>query len=295
MNIIDIVAPQGKRRDRFFARSIGTRFAVSTSDPDGDGDTDTEIELYDEIGMWGVNAKDFRSQLRNAGNVVLKINSPGGDVFEGIAMYNDLMQHKGNVRVEITGIAASIASIIAMGGKQIAIGANAMMMIHNSWTIAAGNADDFEEQAKVLGKIDGALALTYATQKGTPGIRTIKQMMADETWFSGKEAVENGFATEIMTHADQTAGGKAAAKFDLSPFLNVPKDLQWSDADFEVGETEDDIVKVLMRDAAYTRARAKAFIKSARAGNTSKIEIMPGADDVSIEGLLAAFREWKPQ
>lgn len=291
MNIIDISAPQGKRRDRFFARSVGTKFAVI--DPDGDGDA-TEIELYDEIGMWGVNAKDFRSQLRNAGDVVLKINSPGGDVFDGIAMYNDLAQHKGNVRVEITGIAASIASIIAMGGKQIAIAPNAMMMIHNSWTIAAGNADDFEEQAAVLSKIDSALALTYATQKGTPGIRTIKQMMADETWFSGKEAVDNGFATELLSASDQKSNGIAAAKFDLTPFTNVPKALLWPDEAFEEGETEDDIVKVLMRDAGYTRSRAKAFIKSVRAGNTSKNETMLGAGEVKLDGLLATFRDWKP-
>lgn len=286
MTIIDIAAPKGDRRDRFFARSVGTRFAII--DPQEAEDA-TTIELYDEIGIWGINAKDFRSQLRNAGNVVLKINSPGGDVFDGIAMYNDLVQHKGNVRVEVNGIAASIASIIAMGGKQIAIAPNAMMMIHNSWTVAAGNADDFEGQAAVLSKIDNALALTYANQKGTPGIRTIKQMMSDETWFSGKEAVDNGFATELLAApADQSA----QAKFDLSPFENTPKALQWSDDAFEVGETEDDIVKVLMRDAAYTRARAKAFIKSARAGNTSKNEIMPGADDVSIEGLISQLRNW---
>jgi ATP-dependent Clp protease, protease subunit len=286
MTLIDIVAPRGSRRDRFFARSVGTRFAII--DPQENEDA-TTIELYDEIGTWGVNAKDFRSQLKGAGDVVLKINSPGGDVFDGIAMYNDLVQHKGNVRVEVNGIAASIASIIAMGGKQIAMAPNAMMMIHNSWTVAAGNADDFEEQAAVLGKIDNALALTYANQKGTPGIRTIKQMMSDETWFSGKEAVDNGFATELLSApADNTA----QAKFDLTPFANVPKAMLWSDETFEAGETEDDIVKVLMRDAAYTRARAKAFIKSARAGNTSKTEIMPGADDVSIEGLLSELRNW---
>lgn len=282
MDIIDIVAPQGSRRDRFFARSVGTKFNVAST-----GDA-TEIELYDEIGMWGVNAKDFRAQLRNSGDVVLKINSPGGDVFDGIAMYNDLISHKGNVRVEITGIAASIASIIAMGGKEIAIASNAMMMIHNSWTIAVGNASDFEEQAAVLGKIDGALALTYATQKGTPGIRTIKQMMADETWFNGKEAVENGFATELLTKTDSTQ-----AKYDLSPFSNVPKTLQWDDDAFECGETEDDIIKVLMRDAGYTRARAKTFVKSARAGNTSKNEPMLGAGEVKLDALLSVFSDWK--
>lgn len=286
MDRIDIDVPKGARRDRFFARSIGTKFAVIEPAKSGDA---TEIELYDEIGMWGVNAKDFRSQLKNSGDVVLKINSPGGDVFDGIAMYNDLVSHKGNVRVEITGMAASIASIIAMGGKQIAIAPNAMMMIHNAWTIAMGNADDFEEQAAVLNKIDGVLALTYATQKGTPGIRTIKQMMSDESWFNGKEAVENGFATELLQPADNST----QAKFDLSPFSNVPKSLLTTDEDFENDETEDDIVKVLMRDAGYTRARAKAFIKSARLGNTSKNETMLGAGEVKLDGLLSVFADWK--
>lgn len=285
MTIIDIAAPRGERRTRFFARSIGTRFAVVDSGEVGDV---TQIELYDEIGMWGVNAKDFTSQLKNSGDVVLKINSPGGDVFDGISIYNALVQHKGNVRVEIVGVAASIASVIAMGGKQIAIANNAMMMIHNAWTIGAGNADDFTKQAALLSKIDGALAVTYASQKGTPGVRAIHQMMTDETWMSGKEAVANGFATEILAAPDN----KAQAKFDLSPFSNVPKDLLWSDEDFEGEETEDDIVKVIMRDAGYTRAQAKAFIKSARVGNTSKNETMPGAGEVTLEGLLSEFRNW---
>src|SRR4051812_40894455 len=108
--------PQGGQRDRFFARSVGTNFDASLNG------AATEIDLYDEIGVWGVTARDFRNKLKDTtGNIVLRINSPGGSVTDGVAIYNDLLAHKGDVRVEITGVAASIASIIAMAGSEVAI------------------------------------------------------------------------------------------------------------------------------------------------------------------------------
>src|SRR5690606_33646296 len=123
MDLIEIEAPKGERRGPFFARSRGTVFDVRAA-ADKKAPV-TEIDLYDEIGFWGVNAKEFRARLKDAGDVVLRINSPGGDVFDGLAIYNDLLQHPGNVRVEITGLAASIASIIAMAGDEVVIAPNA--------------------------------------------------------------------------------------------------------------------------------------------------------------------------
>lgn len=264
--------PRDTRRERFFARSIGTKFAVAQSP------VATEIELYDEIGMWGVNAKDFRAKLAGAGDIVLKINSPGGSVFEGIAIYNDLKAHKGNVRVEITGIAASIASIIAMAGNEIAIAENAMMMIHNAWTIAVGNADDLHEQADVLSKIDGMLALTYAQQKGTPGIRAIKQMMADETWMTGAEAKESGFATEILKPADKAT----QAKFDLSVFVNTPESLKYNDEDEP--KTVRDAERAL-RDSGWSRSEArKVFAQREEAPQRDAADEKP-----KLEALHAAI------
>lgn len=281
MDKIDVIAPAGNRRNRFFARAVGTKFNIAAKK-----DGPIEIDLYDEIGFWGVRAKDFRSRLRDAGDsdILLRINSPGGDVFDGIAIYNDLLAHKGKVRVEVTGLAASIASIIAMAGNERAVADNAMVMIHNAWTIALGNKNDFRETADLLDKIDENLARTYASATGQ-GIKSIKKMMDDESWFNGNEAVENGFATELLGASDLDA----QAKFDLSVFENVPKALCWPDDTFDAQESEEDIEKLLMRDAGRSRSQARALIKEIRAGKTS-VTTTPGAGDVKLDGLFEALR-----
>lgn len=277
MDRININVPADSGHERFFARSIGTKFAVAQS---SDAQA-TEIELYDEIGGWGVNAKEFRSKLKDAGDVVLKINSPGGSVFDGVAIYNDLKAHKGNVRVEITGIAASIASIIAMAGDEIAIADNAMMMIHNAWTVAIGNAEEMTAQAAVLSKIDGVLALTYANRKGTPGVRAIKQMMADETWMTGKEAISNGFATEILTAADKTA----EARFDLSRFENAPDSLAYSDEDEP--RTVRDAERAL-RDAGWSRTEARKIFSQ----REDRQRDVATEDTLDLNALTSVFGTW---
>lgn len=281
MDKIEIGAPvAGERRDRFFARAVGTKFVAKVESEA------TQIDLYDEIGFWGVTAKSFRNRLKEAsGDITLRINSPGGDVFDGIAIYNDLLAYDGNVRVEIVGVAASIASIIAMAGDEIAIAPNAFFMIHNAWTIGVGNRHDFADQAAVLGKIDEALARTYTARTST-GIRSIKQMMDDETWLDAKAAVDAGFATKVMEAPD--AGAKA--KFDLSVFSAVPKSLLWDETDVPL-ETEEDIEKLLMRDAGKTRSQARALIRDIRAGKTSTPEIMRDADVVDLNPIAAAIAQ----
>lgn len=281
MNRIDIDAPANTRREKFFARSVGTKFAVNAS-----AIAPTEIEVYDEIGFWGVNAKDFRSKLKGAGDVVLKINSPGGSVFDGIAIYNDLKAHNGNVRVEITGIAASIASIIAMAGDEIAIAENGMMMIHNAWTVAVGNASELQEQAEILSKIDGSLALTYASRKGTPGVRAIKQMMADETWMTGKEAKANGFATEILTASDKTS----QAKFDLSVFTNAPKSLEYDEEGVE--RTVRDAERAL-RDAGWSRTEARKAVSQREDKQRDAAIAEDDKPQLDLSNLLSIFEGWK--
>jgi hypothetical protein len=191
------------------------------------------------------------------------------------------------VRVDVTGVAASIASIIAMAGKEIAIADNAFFMIHNAWTGAIGNKEDFTDVAAVLAKIDDSMARTYASRTGT-GVRTIKQMMDDETWMTGKEAKEAGFATEILKPVE------AQAKFDLSVFAQVPEALRFDDGVFANAETDEDFVKVLMRGAENrSRTQAKALIKAIKAGKTSLSEAMPGAGEVKLDGLFAALKALK--
>ncbi len=215
---INIAARGGlcaRRHGRLFARAPGEPLALRA-----DGSV-TEIDLYDEIGEYGVSARAFRDKLKAAtGDVRLRINSPGGDVFDGIAMYNDLVAHKGRVRVEVTGLAASAASIVAMAGDEIAVAENAFLMIHNAWGITIGNQHDHIEQAKVLAEVDRALAMTYSKRSGL-GITDIMSMMRDETWMTGSEAKASGFATEVLT--DQTT---VKAAFDLSVYANAPAELR---------------------------------------------------------------------
>lgn len=278
MDLINIAAPAGERRDRFFARSVGTSFDVRASDGA------TEIDIYDEIGFWGVNAKDFRARLKGAGDVVLRINSPGGDVFDGLAIFNDLVAHKGKVRVEITGLAASIASIIAMAGDEIAIADNGFLMIHNAWTIGIGNRHDFNELSGTLAKIDDALARTYASRTGA-GVRSVKQMMDDETWLTAKEAKSLGFATESLTQVE------AKAKFDLSVFGSAPAALEWPVDDTEEPETERDWERVAMRDAGWTRSKVRSFkraLKTAAQAETEMDKPLQDAGEVDLTSLAEA-------
>lgn len=285
MDLIDIPAPSSERRCIFFARSAGTSFDVRAAKDEADKPV-TEIDLYDEIGFWGVNAREFRSRLKDAGDVVLRVNSPGGDVFDGLAMYNDLLRHRGSVRVEITGMAASIASIIAMAGDEIVMAPNSFFMIHNAWTIGIGNRHDFSDISGVLTKIDDALARTYAARTKT-GIRDIKRMMDNETWMTAKEAVDGGFAKSIADGA-----GGAQAKFDLSVFSAPPEVLQWSDDTSEEPETERDWERVAMRDAGWTRSKVRAFKRALKsADEATNDKPLQDAGEVDLTQIAVALKE----
>jgi ATP-dependent Clp endopeptidase proteolytic subunit ClpP len=176
-------------------------------------DTHAEIWMYDEIGVWGVTAKSFADELKAAGDVkslTLRLNSPGGDVFDGLAIYNTLLRHPANVSVEIDGVAASIASIIAMAGDTIAISPNAMVMIHDPWTVAMGGAEDFRKSADLLDQVKTSLVSTYQSKTGQSAA-AISDKMSEETWFEAQEAIDFGLA-DVMTDA---AAITASAVTDL--------------------------------------------------------------------------------
>ncbi|RWO20671.1 head maturation protease, ClpP-related [Mesorhizobium sp.] len=277
MDLINIAAPAGERRDRLFARSVGAKFDAKVEDGS------TSIDLYDEIGYWGVNAKSFRARLKDAtGDITLRINSPGGDVFDGIAIYNDLLAYDGKVKVEITGIAASIASIIAMAGDDITIADNAMFMIHNAWTIGVGNRHDFADVAATLTKIDDALARTYAART-TTGIRAIKTMMDNETWLNAKDAMDAGFATAVGSASE------AKAKFDLSVFAGVPKSLVWDEeAAADAKPTKRDLERALTQDAGWSRSKARIAMREIE--DKSDTEPMQDAGEVNLTALADAVK-----
>lgn len=191
-----------------------------------------EITIYEDIGdgfFGGISAKTFAGELKKLGKVseiVVYINSYGGNVFDGVGIYNQLARHSARVIVDVDGIAASAASVIAMAGDVIRIAENGFMMIHDPWTLAMGGAADLRRTADELERVRDAIADTYVARTKQPRVRIIDQM-ATETWFSAADALDQGFATEIVG-AKQLAAW-APARF---PFGRVPNGV--------VGTTEDE-------------------------------------------------------
>lgn len=158
-----------------------------------------EIKIYDEIGMWGITARQFSDELAALGQVKqisLFIHSPGGDVFDGIAIYNLLKKHPANLTVHIDGLAASMASVIAMAGDKVVMPENAMLMIHKPWGISGGNAKEMRDYADLLDKVEAVLIPAYASKTGKSADE-LAQMLEGETWLNGRECVEQGFADEL--------------------------------------------------------------------------------------------------
>lgn len=165
---------------------------------------DNTISVFDVIGQdyWtgeGVTAKRIAEALRSMDgkDVTVNVNSPGGDMFEGLAIYNLLREHKGEVTVRVLGVAASAASIIAMAGDRIEIARAGFLMIHNCWVMAVGNRHDFRDVADTMEPFDRAMADIYAARTGDE-IEVIQSLMDAETWIGGAEAVEKGFADSLL-------------------------------------------------------------------------------------------------
>jgi ATP-dependent protease ClpP protease subunit len=174
-------------------------------------DNDNSISIFDVVGRdyWdeGVTAKRISGALRsmNGADVTVNINSPGGDMFEGLAIYNLLREYQGKVTVKVLGIAASAASIIAMAGDDIQIGRGAFLMIHNCWVVAMGNRHDFAELSASLEPFDTAMADIYSARSGLD-ITTVQQLMDAESYIGGSDAVEKGLADSLLS-ADAVSDG----------------------------------------------------------------------------------------
>ncbi len=157
----------------------------------------------------------------DAERIDLFINSPGGDVFEGLAIYNTLKDHPAPVHVTVQGLAASAASYIAMAGDHIQMGQGTFMMIHNAWTWMGGNAQDLRKQATVLDKIDASIASIYAKRAGSD-VKAFQAMMRDETWLSAEDAVAKGMADRVAgAESVATAGLDGKRCRDLK-YRNIP-------------------------------------------------------------------------
>lgn len=175
-----------------------------------------EILLYDEIGSYGVDAKTFAAQLAEitAPTITLRINSPGGDVFDGLAMYASLRSHPATISTVVDGLAASAASIVALAGTKVNMAENALLMIHKAWSIALGNADDFKSAAAVLDKIDGQLAAIYVAKSGKP-LAQVQAAMAAETWYTADEAKNFGLIDAVIDDGQQASNSMRSVRMRL--------------------------------------------------------------------------------
>lgn len=184
---------------------------------------DNTLSIFETIGQdWageGITAQRIGAILRSLEGkyITVNINSPGGDLFEGLTIFNQLREYAGKVTVKILGLAASAASIIAMSGDEIQIGRSAFLMIHNTWGLAVGNRHDFAEIAEKMTPFDVAMRDVYVARSGMDE-KTVTAMMDNETWIHGGEAIEKGFADAFLpadsTQQDNDSATAALRKLD---------------------------------------------------------------------------------
>ncbi len=193
-----------------------------------------EVLIYDEIGAYGVSAKGFLAELGalpDDARIDLRLNSPGGSVFDAVAIYNALTRHAGTITVWIDGIAASAASYIAMAGDEIIMPENAFLMIHDPSGIVRGTAADMRDMAGTLDKIAASMTRGYAAKSGKPEAQ-IAALMASETWFDATDALDLGLATRMAEPV------RIAASFDIARFRNAPPALAEAVLEPETGPVE---------------------------------------------------------
>lgn len=179
------------------------------------------VDIFDEIGFWGVNAAAFQRELAqvSASEITVNLSSPGGEIFEGIAIYNALRTHPANVTVRVSALAASIASVIAQAGDRIVMLSGAQMMIHEGMGFCAGNAAEMQQMAELLDRQSANIADIYAERAGGTPEQWREQMRA-ETWFNAEEAVAAGLASEVeaLPRKGEQAEETVTARWDLSVF-----------------------------------------------------------------------------
>lgn len=237
---------------------------------------DNVITMFEPIGedYWtgsGVTAKKVTAQLRAIGDrpVEVQINSAGGDMFEGIAVFNVLREHPQDITVKVMGMAASAASIIAMAGDSVEIGVASFLMIHNCWVVAMGNRHDLAETAAWLEPFDQAMTDVYA-QRTAQEAGAIAKWMDAETYMSGATAIERGFADSLLG-ADK---------------MKIDEDAKA--ADRALNEVR--AMELTLVSAGYTRAEARARIKAIRGTPGAVLNpVTPGAGDTDLSDALAGL------
>ncbi|CZT36144.1 head maturation protease, ClpP-related [Rhizobium sp. 9140] len=240
---------------------------------------DNVITMFDIVGedYWsggGITAKKVAAQLKAIGPkpIEIQINSPGGDIFEGITIFNLLREHPQPITVKVMGMAASAASVIAMAGDTIEIGAASFLMIHNCWVLAQGNRHDMRETADWLEPFDQAMVDLYAARSGQDA-KKIAKWMDDETFMSGSQAISQGFADALLPADSMKIDDEAKAR---DQDLNDIRAMELS-----------------LVSAGMTRSDARARLSKIKGTPGAAVEATPGAgaeDWSGLSGLLSTLR-----
>lgn len=169
-----------------------------------ESDSEATIFLYDEIGYWGIDAAEFADELSKvtAKTIHLRINSPGGDVFDARAMITAIRAHHARVIAHIDGLAASAASFLALACEEVEIAEGAMIMIHRPWGWSSGTADELRASAAVLDQVEGSMLDDYERKTGKPR-EELAAMLAAETWLTAEESLEHGFVDRIAGREEE--------------------------------------------------------------------------------------------
>jgi len=237
-----------------------------------------DVYLFNDIGTFGITAQSFIDEIKEYENKELNIhiNSLGGEVFEGMAIYSIIQRRKAKTTVYIEGIAASIASVIALAADEVIMSENSLLMIHNAWGGTQGDAKDMRKQADVLDKITNEIAEVYVKKTRMP-YSQIEEMMNEETWLTAEEAVALGFVDSISEPI------KVAAKYDVSRFKNITN----KKVERILSLTEKKKIKMTEELKTWFNSKVDEIIAKVKDGDNS----VETAENVEVEVKLADNEE----
>lgn len=248
---------------------------------DKDDEGALDVYILDEIGGYGTSAEGFITAVKESSakdkEVRVHLNSPGGSVFDGLAIYN-FLKDRGNVTTIVDGVAASMASVIFMAGSNRIMPQNAMLMIHEPWTGAVGEASDMRKAAEALDKMKDSIAGIYANATGKD-IDVINEMMSETTWMNGKDAEQEGFATMV------TDAVEMAASFDIDKLTVVPDALAKA---LESKEKEMEKLDELQAKLQEAEAKLEEGTKEAEAKAKESFDAGVGTGEEQALGKIKA-------
>lgn len=266
-----------------------TWYGIKTKAEDS-GDKTIEVLIYDEIGLWGVSAANFVRDLKalddGSSAVVVSINSPGGDVFDGFAIHNALVHLGDRCTVRIEGLAASAASIIACGGHQVIIAENAMMMIHNPWTFAYGTAEDLRKTADMMDKSREGILASYRRKAPSIEDADLIKMLDDETWLTAEETVALGFADMV----GETVSMKACygSTGVLARFKHPPKAILEASEKHANSDTDSEAQYPEIENSESAEEEAESEAGEEKSETTDLTEVVARSSVILMDACVAA-------